>query len=150
MPRLMRQCYAGPLKRSITKEKGSCMTNSQVDPSLNVFGEPLLPCSSDPLTGVFRDGCCNTSDQDTGSHTICVQISEDFLRYTQSRGNDLGTPVPEADFPGLQPGDKWCVCAPRWLEAYENKMAPRVFLARTHQRALEIVSLEVLRQYEAA
>lgn len=125
------------------------MTGSQVDQSLNVFGEPLLPCSSDPLTGFFRDGCCNTGDQDAGSHTICVQITEEFLQYTLSCGNDLGTPVPEAGFPGLEPGDQWCVCAPRWLEAYEYKMAPRVFLTRTHQRALEIVPLEVLRQYAA-
>ncbi len=78
-----------------------------------------------------------------------MQITEEFLQYTLSRGNDLGTPVPEAGFPGLEPGDQWCVCAPRWLEAYEQKMAPRVFLTRTHQRALEIVPLEVLRQYAA-
>lgn len=123
------------------------MIGSQVDPSLNVFGEPLLPCSSDPVTGFFRDGCCNTGDHDSGSHTICVHISDEFLQYTLSRGNDLGTPRPEFGFPGLKPGDHWCVCASRWREAYNNKMAPKVLLARTHQKALKIVPMDILRQY---
>jgi len=117
--------------------------------SKNVFGETLIPCSTDPLTGFFRDGCCNTSDQDMGSHTVCVEVSDAFLRFSRERGNDLSTPVEEFGFPGLNPGDRWCLCAARWLEAHEADMAPRVFLQRTHVRALEIVPLEVLRQYAA-
>ena len=117
--------------------------------SKNVFGETLIPCSTDPLTGFFRDGCCNTSDQDMGSHTVCVEVSEAFLRFSRERGNDLSTPVEEFGFPGLNPGDRWCLCAARWLEAHEADMAPRVYLQRTHLRALEIVPLEVLRQYAA-
>jgi uncharacterized protein (DUF2237 family) len=119
----------------------------QIDESLNVFDEPLLPCSEDPVTGFFRDGCCNTNDQDLGSHTVCVQVTEEFLQYSRFAGNDLSTPMPEFGFPGLKPGDRWCLCAPRWLEAYERKMAPKVFLTRTHRRALEVIPLEVLRQY---
>ncbi|WP_299594249.1 DUF2237 domain-containing protein [uncultured Microbulbifer sp.] len=117
--------------------------------SKNVFGEALIPCSSDPLTGFFRDGCCNTNDQDLGSHTVCVEVSRDFLRFSRERGNDLSTPVEEFGFPGLNPGDRWCLCAARWLEAQQADMAPRVFLQRTHVRALEIVPLEVLREYAA-
>lgn len=117
--------------------------------SKNVFGEALIPCSSDPLTGFFRDGCCNTNDQDLGSHTVCVEVSRDFLRFSRERGNDLSAPVEEFGFPGLNPGDRWCLCAARWLEAQQADMAPRVFLQRTHVRALEIVPLEVLRQYAA-
>jgi len=121
----------------------------QIDESLNVFGEPLLPCSQDPLTGFFRDGCCNTSDQDGGSHTVCIRVTDEFLQYSRFRGNDLSTPMPESGFPGLKSGDSWCLCAPRWLEAYEHKMAPRVFLTRTHKRALDVIPLAVLRQYAA-
>jgi uncharacterized protein (DUF2237 family) len=117
--------------------------------SLNVFDEPLSPCGEDPLTGFFRDGCCNTSDSDTGSHTICVRISAQFLQFSRSLGNDLTTPRPELGFAGLKPGDRWCLCASRWLEAYEHQMAPRVFLTRTHKRALGVVSLKLLRQYAA-
>ncbi|WP_227718091.1 DUF2237 family protein [Microbulbifer sp. Q7] len=115
--------------------------------SKNVFGEALIPCSRDPLTGFFRDGCCNTNDQDMGSHTVCVEVTKDFLRFSSERGNDLSTPVEEFGFPGLNPGDRWCLCAARWLEAQQADMAPRVYLQRTHQRALEIVPLELLRQY---
>ena len=117
--------------------------------SINVFGEPLLPCSEDPLTGFFRDGCCNTSDRDVGSHTVCIDVTEEFLQYSRFRGNDLSTPMPEFGFPGLQSGDRWCLCAQRWLEAYEQNMAPRVFLTRTHKRALETVPLVILREYAA-
>ena len=123
------------------------MAEIQIHDSLNVFDEPLLPCSEDPLTGFFRDGCCNTSEQDVGSHTVCIQVTEEFLQYSRFAGNDLSTPLPEFEFPGLKPGDRWCLCAPRWLEAYEREMAPRVFLTRTHRRALEVIPLEVLRQY---
>jgi uncharacterized protein (DUF2237 family) len=122
---------------------------NQVDESLNVFDEPLIPCSLDPLTGFFRDGCCNTNDQDVSSHTVCIQVTVEFLEYSRFRGNDLSTPMPEFGFPGLKPGDRWCLCAPRWLEAYEQQVAPRVFLTRTHKRALEVVPLKLLRQYAA-
>jgi uncharacterized protein (DUF2237 family) len=123
--------------------------DSEIDESLNVFDEPLAPCGEDPVTGFFRDGCCNTSDQDAGSHTVCVEVSQDFLHYSRFRGNDLSTPRPEFGFPGLQPGDRWCLCAARWLEAYEQQAAPRVFLTRTHKRALETVPLTILRQFAA-
>nr|WP_010131955.1 DUF2237 domain-containing protein [Microbulbifer agarilyticus] len=115
--------------------------------SLNVFGDPLVPCSSDPLTGFFRDGCCNTNDQDLGSHTVCVEVTKDFLKFSAERGNDLSTPMEEFGFPGLNPGDRWCLCAARWLEAQKADMAPRVFLQRTHVKALEIVPMDVLRRY---
>ncbi|WP_193162933.1 DUF2237 family protein [Microbulbifer hainanensis] len=119
----------------------------QMQDSVNVFGDPLQPCSMDPVTGFFRDGCCNTSEQDAGSHTVCVEVTEEFLMYSRSRGNDLSTPVPEFGFPGLEPGDRWCLCAARWLEAHQQDMAPRVYLQRTHVKALEIVPLALLRQY---
>ena len=120
-----------------------------MDESLNVFGEELANCSEDPVTGFFRDGCCNTSAEDLGSHTVCIEVTDAFLEYSRFRGNDLSTPMPEHGFPGLQAGDRWCLCAARWLEAYQQEMAPRVFLQRTHQKALEIVPLELLRQYAA-
>ena len=125
------------------------METIEINESLNVFGESLLPCSEDPMTGFLRDGCCNTGDQDIGSHTVCVEVSEAFLEYSRFAGNDLSTPVPAFGFPGLKPGDRWCLCAPRWLQAHEQQMAPRVFLTRTHKRALETIPLEVLRQYAA-
>ena len=118
-----------------------------MDQPVNVFGEPLETCSEKPVTGFFRDGCCNTSDQDFGSHTVCVQVTREFLEFSRFRGNDLSTPVPEFGFPGLHPGDRWCLCAARWLEAHENDMAPRVLLKSTHLRALEVVPLDVLRKY---
>jgi len=117
------------------------------DEALNVFGEPLESCSEDPLTGFFRDGCCNTNDQDVGSHTVCIAVSKDFLEYSRFRGNDLSTPMPEYDFPGLAEGDRWCLCAARWKEAYDQDMAPRVHLTRTHKKALEIVPIEILRRF---
>lgn len=123
------------------------MDSIKMDESLNVFGEPLDSCSANPLTGFFRDGCCNTSDQDTGSHTVCIEVTAEFLEFSRARGNDLSTPRPEFGFSGLQPGDRWCLCAARWLEAYQHHMAPRVYLTRTHQRALEIAPLELLREY---
>ncbi|GBF30219.1 hypothetical protein MnTg04_00157 [bacterium MnTg04] len=120
-----------------------------MDRAVNVFGEALETCSENPKAGFFRDGCCNTSDEDLGSHTVCVRLTREFLEFSRSRGNDLSTPRPEFGFPGLQPGDCWCLCAARWVEAHENEMAPRVFLKRTHRRALEIVSLDLLRQFAA-
>ncbi|PJZ38008.1 hypothetical protein CH354_01795 [Leptospira levettii] len=119
----------------------------KMDESLNVLGGPLLPCSTDPLTGFFRDGCCNTSDEDFGSHTVCVLATEDFLQSQKESGNDLITPWPEYAFPGVKPGERWCLCASRWLEAYRNGVAPKVFLESTHKRALEIIPLELLERF---
>lgn len=115
--------------------------------SRNVFGETLQPCSQDPVTGFFRDGCCNTSDQDGGSHTVCVELTQEFLEFSRSRGNDLMTARPEFGFPGLEAGNRWCLCASRWLEAHNQGKAPRVYLQRTHERAREIVPMDVLRTY---
>lgn len=120
-----------------------------IDESLNVFGEPLQSCSEEPLTGFYRDGCCNTSDADFGQHTVCVQVNQAFLEYSRFRGNDLTTPMEEFGFPGLKEGDRWCLCAVRWLEAYEHNMAPRVYLAGTHQRATEIIPLDLLKEFAA-
>ncbi|HSB97853.1 MAG TPA: DUF2237 domain-containing protein [Spongiibacteraceae bacterium] len=119
----------------------------EMDESVNIFGEPLLACSEQPKTGFFRDGCCNTNEQDVGSHTVCIEVTREFLEYSRFKGNDLSTPLPEYGFPGLRPGDRWCLCAARWLEAYRQDMAPRVFLARSHRKATEIVPLELLRQF---
>jgi len=121
----------------------------ELDESINIFGEPLGSCSEHPKTGFFRDGCCNTSDSDVGSHTVCIEVTREFLEYSRFKGNDLSTPLPEYDFPGLKPGDRWCLCAARWLEAQQQGMAPRVFLARSHRKALDTVPLELLRQYAA-
>ena len=115
--------------------------------ALNVLGEPLRPCSLDPLTGFYRDGCCNTGYDDVGIHTVCVRVTREFLAFSKSRGNDLSTPAPAMGFPGLKPGDRWCLCALRWREALEAGIAPPVSLASTHERALEYVSLEVLQQH---
>jgi uncharacterized protein (DUF2237 family) len=119
----------------------------KIDESLNVFGEPLELCGADPVTGFLRDGTCNTCTEDTGSHTVCVEVTRDFLEFSRFRGNDLSTPMPEYNFPGLQPGDSWCLCAGRWLEAAENNMAPKVHLKRTHIRALDIVPFELLKKH---
>jgi uncharacterized protein (DUF2237 family) len=116
-------------------------------PDLNVLGGPLQSCSEDPLTGFFRDGCCHTGPEDLGSHTICAVLSEEFLEHQQSIGNDLTTPMPAFRFPGLKPGDRWCVTAGNWLRAHEDGAAAYVVLASTHERALEVVPLEVLQQY---
>jgi uncharacterized protein (DUF2237 family) len=121
----------------------------QQDEEINVLGEPLHSCSEEPLTGFYRDGKCNTCDEDLGSHTVCIQASKEFLEYSRFKGNDLSTPVPEYDFEGVKPGDGWCLCAARWLEAYKDGRAPRVYMMRTHKRALEIVPIEKLREYAA-
>jgi uncharacterized protein (DUF2237 family) len=118
-----------------------------MDEAINVYGEPIASCSERPLTGFFRDGCCNTSAEDAGSHTVCVEVTERFLEFSRFRGNDLSTPRPEFGFPGLKPGDRWCLCAARWLEAHTQGMAPRVILQGTHQRALEIVPLALLKEF---
>lgn len=114
---------------------------------LNVLGGPLLTCSDQPRTGFFRDGCCNTSDEDHGSHTICVLLTAEFLEFSKARGNDLSTPWPEFGFPGLLPGQRWCLCAARWLEAYRAGKAPQVSLNSTNQAALEIVPLAALKAH---
>ena len=115
--------------------------------SLNVFGQPLKPCAFDPMTGFYRDGCCNTGPDDGGRHVICARMSESFLAFSLSRGNDLSTPRPELGFPGLGEGDRWCLCADRWKEAWIAGCAPRVILASTHLSALEIVPFKVLEQF---
>ena len=114
---------------------------------LNVLGEPLQPCSINPLTGFYRDGCCKTGEDDSGKHIVCAQMTEDFLNYTKSRGNDLSTAIPQFGFPGLKPGYQWCLCASRWKEALDAGKAPPVQLRATHEAALEIVSLDELQHH---
>jgi uncharacterized protein (DUF2237 family) len=114
---------------------------------LNVLGEPLEPCGTEPMTGFYRDGCCNTGPEDHGAHTICAVVTAEFLEHQQAIGNDLSTPVPEYEFPGLEPGDRWCVTALNWLRAYEDGVAAYVVLASTHERTLELVPLEALREH---
>ena len=113
----------------------------------NVLGAPLQPCSFDPNTGFFRDGHCHTCAQDHGSHTVCAVMTAEFLDFSKSRGNDLTTPMPQYEFPGLKPGDQWCLCAGRWLEAYEAGKAPKVNLEATNEAALAIVPLEALQEH---
>ena len=113
----------------------------------NVLGESLRPCSFDPNTGFFRDGHCHTCAQDHGSHTVCAVMTAEFLVFSKSRGNDLSTPVPQFEFPGLKPGDHWCLCAGRWLEAHEAGMAPQVDLDATNEAALTIVPLDALKEH---
>ena len=119
----------------------------EMDESINVFDEPLTACGDDPLTGFFRDSKCNTCQEDVGSHTVCIKATNEFLEYSRFKGNDLSTPIPEFGFEGLKAGDSWCLCAARWLEAYEEDMAPKVFLMKTHKRALEIVPFELLKKF---
>jgi uncharacterized protein len=113
----------------------------------NVLGGELEECSADPLTGFFRDGCCTTGPEDLGSHTVCTVVTAEFLAHQRSVGNDLSTPMPMYQFPGLVPGDRWCVVAARWLQAYEDGAAAPVVLAATHERAVELIPLDVLRQF---
>jgi len=113
----------------------------------NVLGEPLVPCSYDPLTGFFRDGCCRTDESDAGTHVVCARVTEAFLAFSLARGNDLITPRPQWRFAGLKPGDRWCLCVNRWLEALEANAAPPVVLQSTHESTLEFVPMEVLRQH---
>lgn len=115
--------------------------------SRNVFGEPLQPCSIKPLTGFFRNGCCDTGPEDAGSHTVCVVMTAEFLEFSKSRGNDLSTPMPQFGFAGLKPGDRWCLCAPRWQEALEANSAPRVVLRSSHEGALQFCKLADLKRY---
>jgi uncharacterized protein (DUF2237 family) len=113
----------------------------------NVFGEPLQSCSDRPLTGFYRTGCCHTGPEDLGVHTVCVQVTAEFLAYSKAKGNDLSTPMPDYGFPGLSPGDRWCLCAARWREAFEAGKAPHVILGATHEATLELVELADLKRY---
>lgn len=126
--------------RDLTQGEGS-------EQARNVLGAALEPCSFDPMTGFFRDGHCHTCTQDHGSHTVCVAMTAGFLEFSAKCGNDLSTPRPEFDFPGLKPGDRWCLCAARWVEAFEAGCAPQVVLASTHEAALEIVPLGLLQKH---
>lgn len=119
-------------------------------PSRNVLGGPLKPCSEAPLTGFFRNGHCDTCAADEGCHTVCVEVTEEFLVFSRAAGNDLSTPVPEYDFPGLSPGDRWCVCAARWLECHEAGVSAPVALTATHERTLTLIPLEILRLHATA
>jgi uncharacterized protein (DUF2237 family) len=110
----------------------------------NIFGEDLITCSTTPLTGFFRDGCCNTNDEDVGVHTVCIVATEKFLAFSKSVGNDLSAPMPQFAFAGVKPGDKWCLCARRFLEAYDNDAAPMVLMEATNEKTLEIVDMDVL------
>ena len=115
--------------------------------STNIFGNPIKLCSNEPLTGFYRDGCCHTGEEDLGVHTVCAKMTSEFLEFSKERGNDLSTPKPEFHFPGLNPGDKWCLCASRWYEAYEAGVAPLVDLEATNEKTLEIIPMPVLIEY---
>jgi uncharacterized protein (DUF2237 family) len=117
------------------------------DAQNNVFGEPIKVCGLNPTTGFYRTGCCDTGPEDVGLHSVCVEVTREFLAFSKSRGNDLSTPHPEFGFPGLNPGDRWCLCAARWQEALDAGAAPRVVLAATHEATLEIVRLADLKRY---
>ena len=112
----------------------------------NVFGDDIEECGFDPITGFYRDGSCHSDDRDIGSHTICVQVTEEFLQYSLYKGNDLSTPVPEFGFPGLVAGDRWCVCAQKWKQAYDEGVKTKIILLATNQKVLDIIPLDVLKQ----
>ncbi len=116
-------------------------------PAKNVLGGELETCSMDPMTGFYRNGCCNTGREDEGMHLVCAEMTDDFLAFSKSRGNDLSTPIPEYDFPGLMDGDRWCLCVLRWKEAHEAGKAPKVNLRATHISTLEFVDLDILREF---
>ncbi|PSR06336.1 MAG: DUF2237 domain-containing protein [Bacteroidetes bacterium SW_10_40_5] len=113
----------------------------------NVFGEELRTCSTEPMTGFYRDGCCKTDEDDIGNHTVCSVMTEEFLEFTKQQGNDLSTPRPQFGFPGLKPGDRWCLCAMRWQEAYYAKAAPKVILEATDEKTLQFIDLHILVQF---
>jgi uncharacterized protein (DUF2237 family) len=118
-----------------------------IDEARNVLGEPLATCCTSPMTGFYRTGCCETGSEDVGAHVVCAEMTAEFLAFSKSRGNDLSTPAPAMGFPGLKPGDRWCLCAARWKEALEAGAAPRVVLTATHVRALEHVALADLKRH---
>ena len=129
---------------------GKIMRNTKkkmVTEQTNLFDEVIEECCSNPITGFFRNGFCHTDKLDRGLHIVCSLITDDFLRFSKSRGNDLSTPRPEFNFPGLAEGDSWCVCAERWKEAYEHGFAPKVFLKRTHKKAATIIDIEILKEF---
>ena len=119
----------------------------EIYPSINVFGKELEMCCEDPETGFFRNGMCDTCREDQGVHTVCILATEEFLKFSKSVGNDLSTPHPEFEFSGIKPGDRWCLCAQRWKEAYEQGKAPPVFLESTHEKTLKIVDFNILQGY---
>lgn len=114
---------------------------------LNIFDEPLDECCANPITGFYRDGFCHTDELDRGIHVVCAEMSEEFLNFSKSRGNDLSTPRAEYNFPGLTPGDHWCICAERWKEAYDNGKAPKLFLKKSNKKALTIIKIEILKKF---
>ena len=128
-------------------EAGGPGGGPQKRPSINVLGGPLESCSEAPVTGFFRNGCCDTSAQDFGSHTVCAVMTDEFLAFSKAHGNDLSTPMPDYGFPGLKAGDRWCLCAPRWQEAFAAGHAPRVALRATHEGALEYCALADLKRF---
>lgn len=113
----------------------------------NVFGEMLMVCSTSPLTGYYRNGCCETGNDDLGTHTVCAVMTQEFLDFSKKMGNDLITPIPDFAFPGLKPGDRWCLCANRWMQAYQEGLAPKIYLEATHEKTLEFIALEELVKY---
>ena len=123
---------------------------SEMERDVNVVGGELLPCSAEPLTGFYRNGCCSTGPEDLGSHTVCVVVTDEFLAFSKAAGNDLSTPRPDLGFAGLEPGDRWCLCASRWLEAHDAGCAPEVVLGATHARALDEIPIELLTARAAA
>ncbi len=123
------------------------MTTRYDETALNVLGQELLLCSNAPVTGFFRNGCCETGPDDLGLHTVCAVMTAEFLAFSRRAGNDLSTPRPDLHFPGLRPGDRWCLCAPRWKEALDAGAAPGVVLEATHEETLAIVTLDVLKAY---
>ena len=114
---------------------------------VNIFDDPIEECCSNPITGFYRDGFCHTDNLDHGLHVVCAKVSKEFLEFSKKKGNDLSTPRPEFEFPGLNDGDSWCLCAERWKEAYENNCAPHIFLKRTNKKALTVVDLEILKEF---
>lgn len=134
-----------PRLSNITRQR-PIRRNMPSSAAKNVLGTTLEPCSLDPMTGFFRDGCCNTGPNDIGMHTVCAEVDERFLSFTRSRGNDLSSAIPGA-FPGLKPGDRWCLCVRRWIEAYQAGAAPPVVLKATHEDALQYVDLSVLQEF---
>ncbi len=118
-----------------------------MDDDKNVLGGPLASCSMRPRTGFYRDGCCNTGPEDLGLHVVCAQMTAEFLTFSKAHGNDLSTPMPESGFPGLEPGDRWCLCAARWREAYEAGVAPPIVLSATHEETLAVVPLDALKEH---
>lgn len=123
------------------------MEDTDLKSQKNVWGEPITGCSDNPLTGFYRSGGCHSGPQDFGMHTVCVEVTAEFLAFSKDAGNDLSTPMPEYDFPGLQPGDRWCLCAARWQQAYEAGRAPRVLLAGTHENTLSLIEIDDLKQH---